>query len=82
MSSRWHALRLIALSASVLQANARSTPGYINAGTASLMKEKDILPLVIDLSNPCPGLGWENRGRMSLAERGQGRSRSGSRRQV
>jgi ribosomal protein L11 methylase PrmA len=32
--------------------------------------EKNILPLVLDLTNPSPGLGWENRERMSLAERG------------
>jgi len=32
--------------------------------------EKNILPLVIDLSNPSSGIGWENRERMSLEERG------------
>lgn len=29
-----------------------------------------ILPLVTDLTNPSPGIGWENRERMSLKERG------------
>ncbi len=29
-----------------------------------------ILPLVIDLTNPSPGLGWQNQERQSLAERG------------
>lgn len=29
-----------------------------------------ILPLVIDLTNPSPGIGWENKERMSLKERG------------
>lgn len=29
-----------------------------------------ILPLVIDLTNPSPGIGWENKERMPLKERG------------
>ncbi len=29
-----------------------------------------LLPLLIDLTNPSPGLGWEHRERMSLLERG------------
>jgi ribosomal protein L11 methylase PrmA len=36
-------------------------------------KEKEeslILPLVLDLTNPSPGIGWENRERLSLEERG------------
>jgi hypothetical protein len=32
--------------------------------------EANLLPLVMDLVNPSPGLGWENRERQSLAERG------------
>lgn len=32
--------------------------------------EKNILPLLIDLTNPSAGIGWENRERMSLLERG------------
>lgn len=32
--------------------------------------ETDVLPLVLDLTNPSPALGWEGRERMSLAERG------------
>lgn len=32
--------------------------------------ETNILPLVIDLINPSPGIGWENQERMSLLERG------------
>ncbi|MFH1112756.1 MAG: SAM-dependent methyltransferase [Pseudomonadota bacterium] len=32
--------------------------------------ETRVLPLIMDLSNPTPGVGWENRERMSLAERG------------
>ena len=32
--------------------------------------ETNILPLVLDVSNPSPGVGWENQERMSLLERG------------
>jgi hypothetical protein len=32
--------------------------------------ETNILPLLIDLTNPSPGIGWENRERMSFEERG------------
>jgi hypothetical protein len=33
-------------------------------------EETHILPLVIDLANPSPGIGWENQERMSFLERG------------
>ncbi len=33
-------------------------------------EEEKILPLLIDLTNPSPGIGWENREIMSLLERG------------
>ncbi len=33
-------------------------------------KETQLLPLVLDLTNPSPSLGWANRERRSLAERG------------
>ena len=32
--------------------------------------ETKILPLLVDLTNPTPAIGWENRERMTLAERG------------
>ncbi|KPJ70177.1 hypothetical protein AMJ44_00200 [candidate division WOR-1 bacterium DG_54_3] len=32
--------------------------------------ETNILPLLLDLTNPSPAIGWENRERMSLIERG------------
>jgi hypothetical protein len=32
--------------------------------------ETNILPLLVDVTNPSPGIGWQNRERMSLAERG------------
>jgi hypothetical protein len=33
-------------------------------------KETNLLPLVIDLTNPSPGIGWENKERDSLTNRG------------
>jgi len=33
-------------------------------------KETNILPLLIDFTNPSPGIGWENKERMSLSDRG------------
>jgi hypothetical protein len=32
--------------------------------------EKNLLPLILDLTNPSPSLGWANEERMSLVERG------------
>lgn len=32
--------------------------------------EAGILPLLLDLTNPSPGIGWKNQERMSLSERG------------
>lgn len=32
--------------------------------------ERGLLPLVLDATNPSPGIGWENRERASLADRG------------
>ncbi len=33
--------------------------------------ETNILPLLLDLTNPSPAIGWENRERMSVLERGR-----------
>jgi ribosomal protein L11 methylase PrmA len=33
-------------------------------------RETNILPLLLDLTNPSPGIGWENAERMSIVERG------------
>ena len=33
-------------------------------------REKNLLPLWVDINNPSPGIGWENKERMSLQERG------------
>ena len=32
--------------------------------------ETNLLPLLIDLTNPSPNVGWENQERMSILERG------------
>lgn len=41
-----------------------------NYRTVRLQGETGILPLLIDLANPSPALGWAHAERMSLAERG------------
>ena len=41
-----------------------------NYRTVKLQNETGILPLLIDLTNPSPALGWAHAERMSLAERG------------
>jgi ribosomal protein L11 methylase PrmA len=33
-------------------------------------EQNNILPLVLDLTNPSPGIGWENQERTSLVDRG------------
>jgi ribosomal protein L11 methylase PrmA len=41
-----------------------------NYRQASTSAETNLLPLVLDLTNPSPGIGWANRERLSLSERG------------
>lgn len=41
-----------------------------NYRTVRSREETGILPLVLDLTNPSPALGWAHRERMSLADRG------------
>lgn len=41
-----------------------------NYQTVRQQKEKNILPLVFDLTNPSPGLGWGNSEREKIGERG------------
>ncbi len=41
-----------------------------NYRTARKEKEKNILPIVFDLTNPSPGLGWGNTERRPISERG------------
>lgn len=37
---------------------------------AVIKKDENLLPLLVDLTNPSPSLGWANNERMSLTERG------------
>jgi len=41
-----------------------------NYQAAKKAKEANLLPLVLDLTNPSPAIGWHNRERLSLLERG------------
>lgn len=47
-------------------------PACVEMNYLQMRKDKDesILPLVLDLTNPSPALGWNNDERMSLAQRG------------
>jgi hypothetical protein len=47
-------------------------PAAVESNYAQVVRagEKTLLPLVMDLVNPSPGVGWENRERQSLSERG------------
>jgi ribosomal protein L11 methylase PrmA len=47
-------------------------PTVVEASFARATKEGDerLLPLVMDLANPSPGLGWDGRERQSLSDRG------------
>ena len=42
----------------------------INYRQVTANGETNLLPLVLDLTNPSPAMGWENRERMSILERG------------
>ncbi len=47
-------------------------PGCIETSYLQVLKkgEKNLLPIWVDLNNPSPGIGWDNKERMSLQERG------------
>ncbi len=49
-----------------------SDPECVDANYRQVVenKETNLLPLVVDLANPSPSIGWENTERMSLLERG------------
>jgi ribosomal protein L11 methylase PrmA len=49
-----------------------SDPGAVEINDRAGVEaaERSLLPLVIDLTNPSPALGWQNEERMSLRERG------------
>ncbi|HIJ66200.1 MAG TPA: SAM-dependent methyltransferase [Candidatus Hydrogenedentes bacterium] len=47
-------------------------PGAVEKNYLSVVenKERQLLPLLLDLANPSPAIGWQNRERDSLIERG------------
>lgn len=47
-------------------------PGAVDINYRQIVqdKESNLLPLLLDLTNPSPAIGWHHRERMSLAERG------------
>ena len=47
-------------------------PGAVEANYRTVVErgETNVLPLVQDLTNPSPSIGWQNRERLSLLERG------------
>ena len=47
-------------------------PAAVEQNYRQVVKQREttLLPLVLDATNPSPGLGWENRERISLQERG------------
>jgi len=47
-------------------------PGCVDINYRQVVSnsETNLLPLVLDLTNPSPPIGWENRERMSILERG------------
>lgn len=47
-------------------------PGAVELNYRECRKESEtnLLPLLLDLTNPSPGIGWENRERQAFAERG------------
>jgi ribosomal protein L11 methylase PrmA len=49
-----------------------SDPGAVELNDRACVQEDEraLLPLLIDLTNPSPALGWQNEERMSLRERG------------
>jgi ribosomal protein L11 methylase PrmA len=49
-----------------------SDPGAVELNDRACVQddEQGLLPLLIDLTNPSPALGWQNEERMSLRERG------------
>jgi hypothetical protein len=61
----------IASQMGMLTVSADSDPGAVEINYQNVVKEKtpDLLPIVIDLTNPSPALGWANRERAAFADR-------------
>jgi ribosomal protein L11 methylase PrmA len=49
-----------------------SDPGCVESNYREILRkdERNLLPLLVDIANPSPGVGWQNRERESLQERG------------
>lgn len=47
-------------------------PGAVDINYRQMVQDQEtnLLPLLLDLTNPSPAIGWQNRERMALAERG------------
>ncbi len=62
----------IAAAKGALTISVDADPACVEANYVQCIQEREsnILPLLVDLTNPSPGVGWENRERMSLIERG------------
>ncbi len=45
-------------------------PSAVEKNYLQLEQDENLLPLVLDLTNPSPGIGWSNTERMSINERG------------
>ena len=62
----------IAAAKGTLTISADADPACVEVNYLQCVREREsrVLPLLIDLTNPSPGVGWANTERMSLIERG------------
>lgn len=62
----------VAAGKGILTISADADPACVEVNYSRSVKEREtnILPLLLDLTNPSPGVGWENTERMSWIERG------------
>ena len=62
----------IASSKGIFTVSMDNDPVCVEANYIKSLKngEKNLLPLIVDLNNPSPGIGWENKERSSLQARG------------
>lgn len=62
----------VAAAKGMLTVSADSDPACVEINYLRCLDEGEtnILPLLLDVTNPSPGIGWENKERMSLIERG------------
>ena len=62
----------VAAGKGILTISADVDPACVEVNYLRCVKEREtnVLPLLLDLTNPSSGVGWENKERMSLIERG------------